>query len=171
MLAYVGRYSYWALGGYREYREVCWAEVRRLVFVCRGNICRSAYAEYWAKAQGLSATSVGVETSRGHHANAMALKVAEHRNVQMGDHRTTPIEDFEAKDSDLFVAMEPWHVTAIKRQQHWTATRQITLLGLWIGAHGAVLSDPYEQDELTFGACFSLIAAGILGMKGRIAKE
>ena len=35
------------------------------------------------------------------------------------------------------------------------------LLGLWIEAHGAVISDPYGYDEGVFGDCFSLIEAGI----------
>ena len=51
------------------------------------------------------------------------------------------------------------------------ADHQITLLGLWIGAHGAVLLDPYGQDELPFEECFSLIEAGVLAIKGRVAEE
>ena len=89
----------------------------------------------------------------------------------MADHRTAPISDFDAKDGDLFIAMEPYQVEAVRRQEHWTAAHQVTLLGLWVDGHGAVLLDPYGQDEQSFAECFSVIEAGILVMKGRIAKE
>ena len=160
MLAYWARYCYWALGGYRKYRTVNWRDVRRLVFVCRGNICRSAYAEYWAKAQGLPATSLGVDTVGDRGADVMASRVAKDRNISLEEHRTTPIERFEGEDGDLLIAMEPAHVGVVESQD-WTAPYQITLLGLWIDSHGAVIPDPYGDDEAFFGDCFSLIEAGI----------
>ena len=41
------------LGGYRAYRQVDWNSVERLVFVCKGNICRSAYAGALVTSRGL----------------------------------------------------------------------------------------------------------------------
>ena len=148
-----------------------WAEVTRLVFVCRGNICRSAYAEYWAKAQGLPAVSIGVDTGKGHRADAMAAKVARDRDVFIEEHRTTPIGDFEAREGDLFLAMEPWQVAVLAGQKGWTAEHQITLLGLWIDGHGAVIFDPFGQEEEAFMSCFSLIEAGILTVKQHIGSS
>jgi len=160
MLAYWLRYCYWLLGGYREYRKIRWSQVRRLVFVCHGNICRSPYAEYWAKARGLPSASLGVDTVGDQGANVLASRVAEYRTICLEDHRTTPIGRFEAEEGDLLIAMEPAHLDAVERRP-WTAPHQITLLGLWIDSHGAVISDPYGLDEEFFGDCFSLIEAGI----------
>ena len=41
--------------------QIKWEDVDRLVFVCTGNICRSAYAEYKARSLGMSATSFGID--------------------------------------------------------------------------------------------------------------
>ena len=160
MLAYWLRYCYWLLGGYREYRKIRWSQVRRLVFVCQGNICRSPYAEYWARARGLHSASLGVDTVGDRGADVMASSVAKDRNISLEEHRTTPIERFEAAEGDLLIAMEPTHVDVVKKQQ-WAVPHQITLLGLWVDSHGAVISDPYGADEAFFGDCFSLIEAGI----------
>jgi len=32
-------------GGYRRFKQIRWESVKRVVFVCHGNICRSPYAE------------------------------------------------------------------------------------------------------------------------------
>jgi protein-tyrosine phosphatase len=162
-LAYWLRYCYSSLGGYSEYRKIRWSQVRRLVFVCRGNICRSPYAEYWAKARGLPAASLGVDTVENKGADVSATKVARHRNISLQEHRTTPIERFNAEAGDLLIGMEPAHLDAIERQE-WTEPHQVTLLGLWIDSHGAVIVDPYGSDEAAFDDCFSLIEAGINAM-------
>ena len=170
LLAYGARYCLWLLGGYRRYRRVRWSQVRRLVFVCRGNICRSAYAEYWAKARDLPAASAGIDTISDGGADAMASRVAKKRNISLEEHRTTPIERFVAEAGDLLIAMEPAHVDAVKRQR-WTVPYQITLLGLWIDSNGAVISDPYGSDEAFFENCFSLIEAGVSALEEQMIRN
>ena len=140
------------------------------MFVCRGNICRSPYAEYWAKARGLSAASVGVDAVSDRRADVVASRIALDRHISLEEHRTTPIGCFEAEEGDLLIAMEPAHLDAVQRQE-WTAPHQITLLGLWIDAHGAVISDPYGYDEGAFEDCFSLIEAGIRAMEDQTSRS
>ena len=169
-LVYSLQYGYWMLGGYRRYREIRWSQVRRLVFVCRGNICRSPYAEYCARFRDLPATSLGVDTVGDRGPDAMASRVAKRRHISLEGHRTTPIGRFEAEEGDLLIAMEPAHLDAVERQR-WTVPHQITLLGLWIHAHGAVIPDPFGHDEVAFGDCFSLIEAGIRAMEEQTSRS
>ena len=49
------------LGGFREYRNIDWDAIERLVFVSKGNICRSAYAEAVARSLDIKAVSCGVQ--------------------------------------------------------------------------------------------------------------
>ena len=49
-----------SLGFYRSYQKIDFNAVNRLVFICSGNICRSAFGEYMAKAKGLNAVSYGL---------------------------------------------------------------------------------------------------------------
>ncbi len=56
-------------GHYRAYCQIDWDSIDRLVFVCKGNICRSAYAEVVAKSIGIDSISCGIDTVTGLPAN------------------------------------------------------------------------------------------------------
>jgi len=100
----------------------------------------------------------------------MASRLAKRRHISLEGHHTTPIGRFEAEEGDLLIAMEPAHLDAVKRQR-WAAPHQITLLGLWIDAHGAVISDPHGYDERFFEDCFSLIEAGVRAMEEQTSRS
>lgn len=52
------------------------AQVRRLVFVCQGNICRSAFADVVARRAGLRSASFGLSTTTGRAAHDPAIAAA-----------------------------------------------------------------------------------------------
>lgn len=166
-LVYLAQYAYWRLGGYRRFGRVRWSAVRRLVFVCTGNICRSPYAEHVARAWSLDAVSFGVDTRLNGVAYPMALSVARDRGISLDEHRTTPLKDFQPREGDLFVAMEPFQAALVARQG-WAVAHQVTLLGLWAGSGGAVIQDPYGGDERRFNDCFALIERGIARIERRL---
>ncbi len=163
----LGRYVYWRLGGYRHFRRVRWSDVKRLVFVCTGNICRSPYAEHRARSHGLDAVSFGVNTTAGNGVDPMALQVGRERGVRMEDHRTTRLEDFQPTEGDLFVAMEPFQADRVSAQK-WAVPHQVTLLGMWAGSNGPVIPDPYGGSEDSFAHCFSVVDHGIYAIKSRL---
>lgn len=169
-LGYAARYAYWRLGGYRRFGRVRWSAVRRLVFVCTGNICRSPFAEYLARGQSLEATSLGVETQPDAAADPTALRIAREWGVPMDDHRTMPLALFEPREGDLFVAMEPSQAAVIVKQG-WSVPHQVTLLGLWAGSGGVVIPDPYGGDERRFHHCFSVIDRGVRRVERRLEVE
>src|SRR5260370_29706063 len=47
-------------GRYRQFKQIRWERVARVVFVCHGDICRSPYAERRAVSVGLPAPSFGL---------------------------------------------------------------------------------------------------------------
>ncbi len=167
-LKFWARYLYWKLGGYRRFQRVRWASVKRLVFVCTGNICRSPYAEHVARGRTpIDAVSLGVSTTLDGVADPTALKVAGERGVRMDEHRTTPLGNFEPREGDLFIAMEPFQAALVVKQR-WVVPHQVTLLGLWAGSNGPVIPDPYGGDDRRFAQCFSVIERGIETIRMRI---
>jgi protein-tyrosine phosphatase len=96
------------LGKYHVYRKIDWDSVDRLVFVCKGNICRSAYAEVVAKSIGVESISCGIDTVTGKPANEMALKTSATRGFDLGKHKTTTVQSLTFEKTDLLLAMEPW---------------------------------------------------------------
>ena len=146
------------LGGYSCYRRINWSIVKRVIFVCHGNICRSPYAEIKYRMMGGCAISAGLEAKTGSQANARAQKVASARGVQLDSHRSTHINDVSLDSGDLFVAFEPGHATVLHnriRNQHGI---QVTLLGLWsLRSYSIYMHDPYGLPEKYFARCFSRI--------------
>ena len=149
------RHFHYLLGGYRAYRTVDWDRVERLVFICKGNICRSAYAEALAKSLGVDAVSCGLNTRNGVPADEGAIKAAMLRGIDLTRHRTTPIEELILKKNDLFVAMEPWQVEQLKRR--YGKEYKYTLLGLWGQPVRPHIQDPYGMSDVYFDSCFNYI--------------
>jgi protein-tyrosine phosphatase len=143
-------------GRLRRYTAVDFGRVRRLVFVCRGNICRSSFAECVAQREGVLAASFGLSTGRGQPAYPGALAAAWGLGYDLGSHRTTRIEDFTFDANDLLIAME------VRQSRQLDAMDipgrpQITLLGLWVHPERPHIHDPYGLDEVYFRSCFLVI--------------
>jgi len=146
-------------GPYRKYGDVDWRRVRRLVFVCQGNICRSPFAHYFARnlIDSLDVTSFGLATSTGAEAYPVAAQTARSFSVDLSDHRTTDLQDFELRDGDLHLVMEYRHVQRLAPAIE-DMDAQICLLGLWCRPRFALIYDPHSLSEGYFRTCFERIA-------------
>ena len=131
----------------------------RLVFVCKGNICRSAFAEIVARAEGVDSISCGIDTVEGAPANAAAVEAASRKGRNLGSHSTTRITSLSAREGDLFVAMEPWHAAYI--EEHFGDGVPCTLLGLWNSPVYPHIQDPYGSTTTYFDHCFSYIEQSV----------
>lgn len=157
--------AYGISGGFRAYSRPAWWSADRLVFVCRGNICRSAYAERKAVAEGLPASSFGLYTSNGRPAPDEAIAVAAQRGVGLESHRSRAIAEFELRPNDLLIAMEPGQAWELSSRFPGHA---VTLLGLWSQPWRPHLHDPYYTlTEDYFQTCFSIIDSAIAAMMVR----
>ena len=147
------------LGRYRKYRQINWYKVDRLVFVCKGNICRSAFAEVVAITRGLNSTSCGVDTVDGAPANERAMEAAMRKGRDLSMHQTRPITSLSIKEGDLFVVMEPWQASYI--EEKIGANEKCTLLGLWCSPETPYIHDPYGKIPAHFDYCFDQIEQSI----------
>jgi protein-tyrosine phosphatase len=143
------------LGFYDAYKKVDWASVDRIVFICKGNICRSAFAEEVARSLGIEAISCGLHTIGGAPANKDAVLVAGQLGLGLEDHRSKPIMYIPLRKTDLLVAMEPWHCEFLNK--HLSRQHQCTLLGLWTSPVLPHISDPYNASTEYFEKCFIYI--------------
>ena len=105
-------YTWWhrllyLLGRYRGYRRVDWMAVERLVFVCKGNICRSAYAEAFALGRGLTSSSCGMDTREGVEADGDAIQAARLRGIDLSPHRAMPIQSMSRPTKNQPTALRP----------------------------------------------------------------
>lgn len=154
-LTYQSQYRIGLLG---KYRKIEWRRVRRLVFVCKGNICRSPYAEVRARQFFENTTSFGLQAKSGESANSLAIQNAARRDLDLRDHHAISLHDVTLGSDDLLVGMEPAHVSAldaIVRRERLGS--QVTLLGIWSDCLRPYLADPYNRSDSFFQTCYTCI--------------
>ena len=133
-------------------------DVRRFVFVCRGNISRSAYAEAAACSRGLSAASFGVSAAQGREADPAAVQVASQGGLDLSGHRAMEAGRFEPEPGDLLLAMEVRQLAALNDLPHLAQTPRL-LLGSFAGTPH--LHDPYGLSLPYYASCFQRIDAAL----------
>ena len=154
-------------GKYRKYRQTNWGSIDRLVFVCKGNICRSAYAEAVARSIGIDAISCGIDTVMGAPANEEAIKISAKRGFDLKEHKTTPIQSLTFKKTDLLIAMEPWQVEYL---HHNLSVDGCSLLGLWGKPVTPHIQDPYGSSPRYFDNCFNYIENSVYEIARKISQ-
>ena len=153
---------------YHPYKKIDWSHVDRLVFVCKGNICRSAFAEAIARSFGIEAISCGLDTIEDAPANKRARLTAKNLGVDLEGHKTRPIMYLVLKQTDLIVAMEPWQAAFLNK--HLIRTHQVTLLGLWVQPVLPHIQDPYGASSDYFNSCFKYIEKSVHALTEKIQK-
>ncbi|MBU5613502.1 arsenate reductase/protein-tyrosine-phosphatase family protein [Geomonas azotofigens] len=137
--------------------------MKRLIFVCRGNVCRSPYAEASAKALGFVATSCGVDVQVRTPCEPMAITAAFRRGIDISAHVSCSIYDLSLNSEDCLVALDPSHlaVTELVAKKHGC---QYTLLGLWKRRSVLTIEDPYGKPVQAFEACYASIDEALEGL-------
>jgi len=156
------------LGYYNKYRRIQWSHVDRLVFVCKGNICRSPFAELVARSEGMSSISCGIDTVDGAPANDKAMEAATRKGEDLGSHETRSIVSLTVRKGDLFVVMEPWQGDILKSL--YGNSIDCTLLGIWSFPVFPYIHDPYGSAPSYFDRCFGQVEKSVRGIKSEIQK-
>jgi protein-tyrosine phosphatase len=157
-----------ALGRIARFEAYDPAATRRLVFVCQGNICRSAYADCVARTLDLNSASVGLATSSGAPAFELARRIAAERGVDMSAHVTTAWPDLEAMPGDLFLPMEIRQAHALLRLG--VPGERIALLGTWARPRRVHLHDPHTLSPAYFRTCLALIDSAVRNLALELAQ-
>lgn len=160
VLAHVRALILYALGIYGGVDDVDWPSVRRLVFVCLGNICRSPYAEVKARLMGMNSVSFGLSAENGTSADPAAVKNALVRGVDLSAHRAARIDPQCLLDGDLVIVFESWQVSEVRRRVG--ARVRVKLLGIWSTPRRPHIHDPYGHRDRYFQQCFSIIDTGLV---------
>jgi protein-tyrosine phosphatase len=154
-------------GVYRPLLDVDWRSVERLVFVCKGNICRSPYAEARAHALGIDAVSFGLDAAGGAHADSNAFRNARLRQIDLSAHRSRPVDGSMLGPKDLVLLFEPQQVVQWHERLGETSAA-VTLAGLWAKSQRPYLCDPYGRSDLCFQECFSVIDSSVTAVTARM---
>lgn len=135
--------------------------VRRLVFVCLGNICRSAYGHQVALEFGLNVASLGLSTTTGVGSPEQAVASAARQGVDMARHRATNWNDFVIEPGDLFLVMEVRQAHELRRRLGDRSDVQVCLLGMWCDPVMPHLHDPFTLGDAYFDTCFQRVRQAV----------
>jgi protein-tyrosine-phosphatase len=122
--------------------------VRRLLFVCYGNICRSPFAERLARARldGCVVESAGVHATPNLASPERLVRLARTMGVDLGDGRSTRLDAAQVARADLILAMDP-DTYAQLAAAFPEAVAKMTLLGLFARQPRPVIPDPYVMND------------------------
>ena len=143
-------------------------KAKRLVFVCHGNICRSAYADVIARNLGLEVASFGLSTETGKGAHPPVIEEAARRGVDLSRHLTTAKEDFIPKEGDYFLAMETRHLRRMSMDPALKGSA-MALLGTYAKPPFPHLHDPYKLAPEYLPKCLDRIETAVRAIAGRIS--
>lgn len=144
---------------------------KSILFICKGNICRSPFAEYVAKKIALKRSiekmtffSAGLEVPTSLTSPNVVHTMAEKFGINLNGHKSRIITSDMAESYDMIIAMESWHVKYLRDRFPYLRDK-IYLLPLFENNnkirtwsyHRNNIADPYGKSMQHFYECFMRI--------------
>lgn len=130
-------------------------QIRSILVVCVGNICRSPMGEYFLKKEfpNLHIESAGISGLTGHPADDKAVLCMDRLDIDMREHVAKKLNADLVRRSDLILVMSQNQQKHI--EQTWPFAKGKTFrLGHWQGIN---IADPYQHDQQFFDdTCLSI---------------
>lgn len=148
--------------------------MKRVLFVCSGNTCRSPLAEGIAKDvfqqemnADISVSSAGTAALDGHPASGLAVEVARAENINISNHRSRLLTQTQIIDADLIITMEAKHREAVGAVEP-VALRYTYQITDFCDGHDAGVPDPIGGDLTAYQQTFDLLRKCIEALAGRL---
>ncbi len=123
--------------------------VKRVLFVCTANICRSPMAQaiFDALAEDgdlpFRAESAGTAALEGRTIAPNAVAALEEAGIYPGPHRSRRVDEAMIEEAELVLAMTPQHAATLRRMGGNTAGGTHALPEYAMGVQGQGIPDPY----------------------------
>jgi protein-tyrosine phosphatase len=138
------------------------------VFICKGNICRSAFADHYFRSivddpAAVIVESCGLDVDQGHRSPESAVQAAAQLGVSLEDHRSKGLSECNLNKSDLIVLME--YSQFLKFNNLYPHFKKKTILLReflpWPRKMFCNLYDPYGLNDIEFKRCFKTMKAAL----------
>ncbi len=153
----------------------------RVVMVCTGNICRSPTAEAVLRALAerrrlgdrLIVDSAGIEAYHvGAPPDTRSQEHARRRGYELAALRARQVSPSDVDGSiDWVLAMDRWHLAALKRRCAPARRGSLRLLMDFSGTPGIEVPDPYYGGPTDFERVLDLVEAGCDGLLKALFKQ
>ena len=127
-------------------------KAKKLLFVCTGNTCRSAMAEYLAKgmvSEGFETSSRGLSAYPGQAMPGPALEALQGYGIDAQGHQAQGLTRQDIEGADVILGMTGGHVVQILERYPQARGKVHTLNG-YAETGGGDIGDPYGSDLATY---------------------
>jgi protein-tyrosine phosphatase len=149
--------------------------VKSILFVCHGNIVRSALAEALLKRElpdaQMRVGSAGVGAKPGRAADPRAVAVAQALGVALDGHRARFVTDTLVAEADVIFVMDELNA-ALLGSLHPQTQRKVRFLGEWNrDVPSRVIQDPYTGSLRDVEKCGQQIQTCVIELARELKKE
>jgi protein-tyrosine-phosphatase len=130
--------------------------MRKLLFVCYGNICRSPFAEKLGQLKlDIIVNSAGTHPQQGRHCPSEATSAALYQDVDLSTHRSKVLNKSMIEDADVILVFDLRNERAVLAQFPFSRSK-VHLIGC-IDDCGAEVEDPFGKGVDAFDFCYRRI--------------
>ena len=133
---------------------------KNILFVCRGNICRSPFAEQYSRTifpEDVHLVSCGYIHQDGRKSPPEAISAARKFGVDLSDHRADHITHDMVKNSDLIIIFDEENFRMLL-QQYPLYKNRIWFLSEICPDIPIIIEDPFKKDADSYEKAYSVIA-------------
>jgi protein-tyrosine-phosphatase/predicted ATP-grasp superfamily ATP-dependent carboligase len=138
-------------------------EGQSILFVCKGNICRSPFAESYARSllpRSTQVRSVGHIRTEGRRTPEEGVEVAGYMGVDLAGHRSAAIGERMVRDADSIFVFDGENYDFLRRRYPFSRSK-IHFLGVLNRKGPLVIQDPYGKDRSAFEIAYTAIARAL----------
>jgi len=140
-------------------------QIRQLLFVCYGNICRSAFGAELARQRlpNHRVESAGLAEEEGRQTPQEIAQLARERGVELARHRSVRITGEHVRAADLILVSDVENLRAVLAAWPGAASRT-TMLGLFAEPAVVSIPDPYGAPQAEAAHSLDLVASAVKGL-------
>jgi protein-tyrosine-phosphatase len=147
--------------------------MKKILFICTGNLCRSAFADFFMKTlttenSPLFIDSAGIYAGNGRQPPEDAVIVGQEFRVDLKNHKAKLLTSEMIKNFDTLIIMEELHLSFILAIVPEVSLNKIHYLGSFSDNSQKEIADPYGLGLQVYRQCFGKIAECVSNFYNKI---